>query len=124
MWRSPSRPANRNITQAYEDGLVTVYAVSDGGVPGYQPVEEPEVKIVLRYEEQTVGVTRYYQAKQNDINIERLIRVPRCKVEITNQDIAVTEDGKRYRIDRVQSVENVWPKSIELTLVRLEEGEE
>ena len=124
-WRAPTRPTENQITQCYDDGVVTVYAVTDTAAPGYQPrpqlVKPP--KAVLRYEEQRLGLQRYYEALQNQIQVERVIRVQRAG-QITNQDVAETEDGRRYRIDLVQSVDNVWPPSLDLTLAKYAQGEE
>ena len=75
---------------------------------------------VLRFEEQRLGILRYYDALQNQIQVERVIRTPRHG-QITNQDVAVTEDGRTYRIDLVQTVDNVWPASVDLTLVRYDQ---
>ena len=121
-WRAPTRPTENQITQCYDDGVVTVYAVTDAAEPGYQPrpqlVQPP--KAVLRYEEQRLGLQRYYEALQNQIQVERVIRTPRYG-QITNQDVAVTEDGRQYRIDLVQTVQDVWPASQDLTLERIDQ---
>ena len=97
-----------------------MFSVEDTAKPGYQPKETPKAKGVLRYEEQRLGIQRYYAGKQNQIDIQRVIRVPKVP-GITSQDIAVTEAGERYRIDLVQSVPNVWPASLDLTLKRYEQ---
>ena len=121
-WKAPTRPSENQITQVFDDGVVTVYAVTNAAAPGYQPkpqlVQPP--KAVLRYEERRLGIQRYYNALQNQIQVERVIRTPRHG-QITNQDVAVTEDGRRYRIDLVQTVENIWPASVDLTLVRYDQ---
>lgn len=121
-WKAPTRPSENQITQVFDDGVVTVYAVTNAAAPGYQPkpqlVKPP--KAVLRYEEQRLGIQRYYDALQNQIQVERVIRTPRHG-HITNQDVAVTEDGRTYRIDLVQTVDNVWPASVDLTLVRYDQ---
>lgn len=49
-----------------------------------------------------LGIQRYYSGRQNQVQIERVIRVPRYP-GVTNQDVATTEDGTTYRIDLVQS---------------------
>ncbi len=121
-WKAPYRPSNE-VTQTYNSGVVTVYSVTDSARPGYQPVEQLTKKITLRYEEQRLGIQRYYDAMQNQIQVERVIRVQRAG-QITNQDVAETEDGRRYRIDLVQSVDNVWPPSLDLTLAKYTQGEE
>lgn len=120
-WKAPYRPSNE-VTESYNDGVVTVYAVTDSAQPGYQPVEQLTEKIKLRYEEQRLGIQRYYNAMQNQIQVERVIRVPRAE-QITSQDVAETEDGRRYRIDLVQTVDGVWPPSQDLTLVKYQQEE-
>lgn len=122
-WKAPYRP-NNEVTQDFNDGVVTVYAVADSAPPGYQPkltlVQPP--KAVLRYEERRLGLQRYYEAMQNQIQVERVIRVPRAG-KITSQDVAETEDGRRYRIDLIQTVDGVWPPSQDLTLVKYQQEE-
>ena len=120
-WKAPYRPDN-GVTQPFNDGVVTIFSYKDRAPAGFQPVEELEEKIVLRYEELRVGLQRYYEARQNQIQVERVIRVPRAG-RVTSQDIAETEDGRYYRIDLVQSVEGVWPASMDLTLVKYEQEE-
>lgn len=121
-WKAPTRPSENQITQVYDDGVVTVYAVTNAAAPGYQPKPQlvQPAKAVLRYEEQRLGIQRYYDALQNQIQVERVIRTPRYG-QITNQDVAVTEDGRQYRIDLVQTASNVYPPSQDLTLAKIEQ---
>lgn len=116
-WRAPYRPKSE-VTQAYNDGVVTVYDVTDAGPPGGLPVEKPVKKAVLRYEERRLGLQRYYEGKQNQVQVERVLRTPRLK-GVSSQDLAVTEDGRQYRIDLVQSANDVYPPSMDLTLTRI-----
>lgn len=120
-WKAPMRPRTDNgVSQTYNDGLVAVYTVTDAARPGYQPVERLTKKAVLRYEERQLGLQRAYLAKQNQADVERVLRTPRLR-GVSTQDVAVTEDGRQYRIDLVQSVADVWPPSMDLTLARLEQ---
>lgn len=98
--------------------MVTVYAVTDSGPPGGLPVEKPVKKAVLRYEERRLGLQRYYEGKQNQVEVERVLRTPRRK-GVSSQDLAVTEDGQQYRIDLVQIATDVYPPSMDLTLTRI-----
>ena len=116
MRQMPFRPGNE-ISQSYNRGVVTVYRVTDGAEPGFAPAPVLEKKAALRYEEQRLGLTRYYAGRQNQVQIERVIRVPRGP-EVSSQDVAVTEDGRQYRIDQVQLVRDVWPMSLDLTLAK------
>ena len=117
MWKAPFRPRETRITQDFNDGLVRIYAVTDGAKPGYQTKVVPTLKCVLRYQEQRLGLQRTYLAKQAQVEVERVIRTPRLK-EVSTQNVAVTEDGRQYRIDLVQGAET-YPPSMDLTLARL-----
>lgn len=120
-WKAPYRPRTDNgVTQNFCDGVVKIYSVTDGAQPGYQPQPVLALKCTLRYEEQRLGIQRYYTGRQNQIQIERVIRTPRHG-DVTNQDIAVTEDGKQYGIDLVQSVTDVYPASQDITLAKIEQ---
>lgn len=122
-WKAPVRPRTDNgVTQNYNDGVVEIIAVVDTAKPGYQPQPgDPQEKYTLRYEERRLGIQRYYSSLQNQIQLDRVIRVPRV-AGITTQDIAVTEDKQAYRIDLVQSVMDVYPPSLDLTLTKIEQG--
>ena len=132
-WKAPGRPDHK-ITQCYNDGRVTIYDVRDEAVNGFMPDPVYQVKVTLAYQERKLGIRRYYDARQNQVRAERVIRVPKPSGEfqpeddspeplrITNQDAARTEDGKLYRIDLVQSVPDVFPPSLDLTLAVYEQN--
>lgn len=121
-WRAPRRPEHK-ITQGYNDGMVTILTVSDEARPGYQPVEKLTEAVELPYAKRKVGLYRYYQAKQNQTRVQRVLRVPEPgNYEITNLDKARTENGRLYRIDLVQPVPDVRPPSLDLTLVDYSQG--
>lgn len=118
-WKAPYRPRrDGKVTQNFEDGLASIYGVTDGAAPGYKPKPTLAKKVTLRYEERRLGIQRYYEGQQNQVQIERVIRVPRFSA-VSSQDVAVTEDGKQYRVDLVQIVTDVFPSSMDLTLSRI-----
>lgn len=119
MWKTPYR-AKGEVTQRFNDGIVRIYRVEDTAEPGFAPVETPAEKIKLAYEERRLGITRYFAGAQNQIRIDRVLRVQRAG-KVSTQDIAVTEDGQNYRVDLVQSVPDVWPESVDLTLTKIEQ---
>lgn len=119
MWKAPYR-AKGEVSQRYNDGVVRIYSVENTAAPGYAPVETPALKITLRYEERRLGISRYFYGQQNQLQIDRVLRVQRAG-KVTSQDIAVTEDGQNYRVDLVQSVPDVWPESVDLTLSKIEQ---
>ena len=118
MWKAPHRPKGE-ISQAFNDGIVTVYSVEDNAPAGFKPVKKLTEKAKLRYEERRLGFQRFYSGMQNMVQIERVIRVP--KFDFTNQDIAITEDGREYRIDLVQKVPDVFPECVDISLSKIEQ---
>ena len=116
-FRSPQRNVGE-VSQAYNDGIVKIYSVSDGAEPGRMPEPVRTLKYTLMYSEQRVGITRYYTAQQYHEDVERIVRVQRAGV-ISNRDIAVTEDGREYAVGMVQTVDEVCPPSLDLTLTRI-----
>lgn len=118
-WRAPTRPGNE-ITQPFSDGVVEIYGVQNVAQPGYKPKEGLTPKIKLRYEEQRLGIQRYYSGMQNQVEIERVLRVPRAG-HVSSQDVAITEDGEQYRIDLVQAAMDTYPPAMDLTLAKIEQ---
>lgn len=122
MWKAPNRPRHE-ITQSYNDGAVEIYKLKDAAAAGHKPVKSLGDRIgKFRYAEMRVGNNRYYASQQNQIRIDRVIRIP-CGAEVTNQDVLQTEGGVWYRIDRVEAVKYVYPKSYDLTLMRIVQSE-
>jgi len=113
----PFRLGNE-IGQTFEDGIVTVYRLEDTAAPGYLPKPKPVKMAKLWYAELRMGLTRYYAARQNNVTVERVVRVPRGAA-IAVQDIAVTEDGREYRIDLIQTADGVFPPSLDVTLAKV-----
>ena len=122
MWRAPNRPKHE-ITQTFNNGIVTIYSVADEAQPGFQPRQALTKKAVLRYEERKVGIQRYYAAAQNQVQVSRVIRTP-WTGKLSSQDVAVTEDGQQYRIDLCQNVPDVYPPCVDLTLVAIAQNHE
>lgn len=118
MWKAPSRPKHE-ISQTYNDGVVMICEVKNVAEPGYAPVENLVPKVKQGYSEQALGIQRYYSAAQNQVQVQRVIRIQKS-VGIDSQDVAVTEDGHQYRIDLVQAVMDVFPPSLDLTLAKID----
>lgn len=120
MWQAPNRP-NQEISQTYNDGLVTICSVENIAKPGYQPVEGLQKKLVLRYEEQRLGINRLYLSRQNQVELEKVLRIPYWE-GISSQDVAVLADGRQYRIDTIQNVSGVYPPSLDISLSKIEQN--
>ena len=122
QWKAPHRPDNE-ITQELNSGVVYIYSVEDSAQPGYQPKPALKLKLTLRYEEQRLGINRLYLSRQNQAEIEKVIRVPR-QDSISNQDVAILESGSQYSIDYTQTVQDVYPPCLDLSLVKVEQNYE
>lgn len=122
QWKAPHRPDNE-ITQEMNSGVVKIYSVEDSAQPGYQPKPSLTLKLTLRYEEQRLGINRLYLSRQNQAEIEKVIRVPR-QDSISNQDVAILESGSQYSIDYTQTVQDVYPPCLDLSLVKVEQNYE
>lgn len=119
MRKAPWRPDNE-ISQTYNSGVCTVYTQRDTARAGFKPRPRLERKAFLRYEEQRTGLTRYYAARQVNVDVERVLRVPKGPADQAPnpQDVVQTEDGVYYQVDFVQTVPDIWPPSLDLTLSR------
>lgn len=120
MRKTPFRPDDRRITQSYRDGVVRIYTVTDGAAPGYQPQPVLTLLETLFYQERRVGLQRYYAGRQDQVEVERVIRI-QLRPAVNPQCVAVTEDGVQYGIELVQQVQDVYPPSMDLTLVRIDQ---
>ena len=67
-----------------------------------------------------MGLQRYYAGRQAQVEVERVIRT-QLRPAVNPQCVAVTEDDEQYGIELVQQVQDVYPPSIDLTLVRIEQ---
>lgn len=107
-------------TQSFNDGVVNIYSVGNIAEPGNMPKDGLTLKVgSLHYEERTVGMGRFWTAKQAQVKVEQMIRVPRIN-SVSSQDIAIPSDGKQYEIVQIQYPKNVEPPSMDLSLERVD----
>lgn len=110
----PFRPSNE-ISQPFSDGSVTIYRVPETFQPGYLAQPRAEKLGFARYAEQRMGILRYNAARENGIQVERVIRIP-AGIHVLPKDAVVTENGRTYVVDMVQKVIGVYPPCLDLTL--------
>lgn len=108
----------KSTSQTYNDGLVNVYKIVDTSLAGRMPKEEIVFNQTLNYDEQKVGMIRFYTALQNNVKVENVIRCPR-RPDVLAGDIAIPIDGNQYRIAQVQYPQDIDPKSMDLTLEKV-----
>lgn len=112
-------------TQSFCDGITNIYKVSNLALPGDMPREGLVLQQTLRYHERTVGMGRYYQAMQNNIKVDFVIRCPEVRgLSEKNTDIlvAILIDGQQYKVMQIQYIEDAEPPSMDLTLERVGEN--
>ena len=105
--------------QTYKDGVCAVYCTKNIAQPGKKAEYKLEPKVpLLRYDERTVGIKRFYTAMQADTRIDRLIRCPRLD-SVSVHDVVMI-GGEQYDAEQVQYPTEVKPPSMDITLRRLE----
>jgi len=114
MIRNPSKRT------AYNDGVVKLYTAENVAASGKMPVLHLTFLCQLWFDEMTVGITRYYTAKQANAEIETVLRCPRWR-DISTQLVAQLADGKIYRIEQIQYPRDAVPASMDLALSRIEQ---
>lgn len=107
-------------TQSFKDGVVNIYSVGNTAESGNKPKEGLTLKVGnLRYDERTVGMSRFWAALQAQVQIDLIIRTPQQR-NVSTQDIAIPIDGQQYKIKQIQYPPDVYPPSMDLSLERLE----
>lgn len=106
----------KSLTQTYNDGTARIYVLkSESLTQGTLEFKDGP----LPYDERTVGMSRFWAAKQYHVKIDRMIRLPK-KDNVDCDDIVVLIDGRQYQIKQVQYPPDVCPPSMDLSLERLE----
>lgn len=119
MWKAPYRPRESEISQSYNDGLVDIYQPADVAPPGYAPKIVLQRVGYLAFAELRLGIQRYYAAKQNQIQVEKVLRVQKG-FPVTSQMVAVIRGQElQYAIEQVQVADGIYPPSLDLTLTKV-----
>ena len=105
---------------SFQDGIVKLYREENAAAPGDMPREELVHKLTLRYRRRTVGIKRFYEAKQAQQEISEVIRCPLVSA-VSSRDVAEL-GGRRYLIRQVQYPEDSAVPVMDLALERLEGG--
>lgn len=108
----------KTLTQTYNDGVAKIYSVSTSG---NMPRKELTLRLTnsLPYEERMVGMSRYWAALQEQTRIERLLRMPRNDA-VEREDVVIPIDGQQYVIKQIQYPPDVEPKSMDLSLEKVQ----
>lgn len=105
--------------QTYNDGICQIYRTGNIAVPGLMPKKGMELKYKrIPFEKRTIGVKRHYLAKQENVQLSEVIRIPES-VGISTQDICKIGDTQ-YAIEQIQRIRDAIPASMDVSLRRLE----
>lgn len=85
----------------FDDGIVKIYSVTNGSEPGEVPAKVLASPVLFYFHEESLGITRYFEAIKAGQLIERVISVP-WPADININQIAVFEDGSQFKIRMVQ----------------------
>ena len=104
----------------FDDGIVSICKVENLKSPGEIPKKGIKSIEEFHFSEESLGITRYYEAIKAGQSIDRVIAIYRYPVS-TNQ-VAVFEDGSQYIIRMVQP--GVDEDGIKITKLSLERNGE
>ena len=111
-------------------GIATIMRRTDNSGTGNRPAAHTEVIYRSPYAERTVGMSRYYTAKQANDRVDLLIRIlrPDDRKTVIHADdrCELSSDGMRYRITQAQYIrdEDAGQECIDLSLERIGEDHE
>lgn len=106
-------------TQAFKDGVVSIFIIGNIAPAGNMPKEGLTFKVgPLRYEERIVGIGRFWSAMQAQSRIDLVLRVPQLR-SVSTHDVAIPNDGKQYDIKQIQYPPDVDPPVMDLSLERV-----
>lgn len=71
----------------------------------------------LRYAKRVVGIERFWNARQNNVAVDMVIRLPLLP-NVSTQDIAILQDGNQYSILQIQHITKTQPPYMDLSLER------
>ena len=94
--------------QTFNDGVMYLYETDDND----RIIENS--KKAFRFGNRTIGVKRYYSARQNDIELKKVIHIHRNLDIVT--DMAAVIDNTRYKIEQVQHYADTNPPVTVLSL--------
>lgn len=99
--------------EAFSDGICSVYSQDEVNQDKYSIIHAN-----LGFTEKTIGYKRYYTASNEQVRIDRLIRIPHLS-NINNHGM-IKIDKKTYTIELIQPMQYSNPPSLQLTLKELE----
>lgn len=104
----------------FNDGTAAIYDLVNEAEKGDRPLYKLRLKEKLRFSYNTVGMQRFYEAMQAQVNISLAVLMP-MRTTVSTQDVVIIE-GRQYRIIQKQDKYDTRPASMLLTLSDIEEA--
>lgn len=79
----------------------------------------PKNCVKVNFEYRTVGFNRYFEGLQNQIEISKMILIPRGAPVMPQDVVTLTGDAGRYIIRQAQEKRDTLPPSVQLSLQRI-----
>lgn len=113
-----------------DSGTLSIFRLVNAADPGLMPVMSETIVLQSCYAERTVGFSRYYNAKQADMQIDMLVRIPRSYEIKTGDRVRLSPyshpaSDLPYLIIQIQQVddEDTALPATDLTLRTMTESE-
>ncbi|MFR5876327.1 MAG: hypothetical protein ACLUFN_07545 [Eubacterium sp.] len=104
----------------FDDGIIKIYCVKNISKPGDMPVTGLKYKAEEHFKYLELGITRFYQAMQNNQQIDSVIATYHNPFVRIN-DIVIDENGEQYKIRMLQKAEDDGLSILKMSLERLSE---
>lgn len=105
----------RNRVQTFNDGICDVYSINDDDTISL-------LQAGLRFEDRTVGSTRFFAAKDYQHSADRMIRIPWTRDDLANSVIDL--GGRQYAVIQAQKILDTFPRCLQLTIEGIKPGNE
>lgn len=119
MMNYQSRYVFKTQFETFNDGVASIYKITDVSLPGLQPQLKPHFYRAVSFQYKTIGVKRNYEAMQASVRLDEMIKVMLDR-NLSPQDVIVIE-GVQYEIKQVQHKTETKPATTLISLQRLEE---
>lgn len=93
--------------QTFDDGQARIYEMVNVAQQGMKPKYVLKLKNTYWYRFETVGITRFYEAKRANNQVDDVISVWQDR-QIRATDIVQLDDKQYYQIEQVQHTQDDW----------------
>lgn len=102
----------------YNDGYLIIRHRELKEYDGWEPKYDISETEKIRFQERTVGVTRYYSALHADQHLEIVVRIPMRPIDEDDDFILFNNryQGEEFSVLQYQVPSDVYPKVLDISL--------